>query len=260
MKNIIEETIKQYVKEYSQRPDVHSNWKEPLFAYAAADDSAFYRIKNGVSPAHALPSDLLIDAKTVIVYFIPFEESIVESNTHGIESSREWDQSYLETNDLIMNINIQIKEVLDKSGYTSTLIPANDNFDKKRLISNWSQRHVAYVAGLGKFGLNRMIITEKGCCGRIGSIVTNLYIEPTQRTKSQSCLYKENRSCMACVKKCVNNALFENESHFDRYRCHEMCTYNEAKHDGNADVCGKCLVGIPCSFQNPVSAIRKIKL
>lgn len=31
--------------------------------------------------------------------------------------------------------------------------------------SVWSERHVAYVCGLGTFGLSRGLITEKGQCG-----------------------------------------------------------------------------------------------
>ena len=53
---------------------------------------------------------------------------------------------------------------------------ATHNFDEAKLVSYWSQKHVAYMAGLGKFGLHHMIITEKGCCGRLGSIVTNAKI------------------------------------------------------------------------------------
>ena len=51
----------------------------------------------------------------------------------------------------------------------------------KNLISDWSHRHVAVIAGLGKFGLNNMLITDNGCCGRVGSFITDLKIEPTKR-------------------------------------------------------------------------------
>lgn len=50
--------------------------------------------------------------------------------------------------------------------------------------------------------------------------------------------------------KCVNNALFED--HFDRHKCYEMCKENDELHhslDGEAEVCGKCLTVVPCSFE-----------
>ena len=38
--------------------------------------------------------------------------------------------------------------------------------------SNWSERHVAYVCGLGTFGCQGLI-TSKGLAGRFGSIITD---------------------------------------------------------------------------------------
>ena len=259
VKNIIEREIREYASEYEKRHDIYSSWKEPIIAYAGADDPLFLKLREVATPTHALPRDFIEDAKTVITYFLPFEESIANSNVEGRGSSIEWGRSYIETNSLIGEINVHIKTVLEESGYTSTLIPATHNFSEKTLMSDWSQRHVAYIAGLGKFGLNRMLITEKGCCGRIGSIVTNLAIEPTERIQGESCLYKENGSCGVCARRCVNDALSKDESRFDRHKCYEMCLYNadRLKDIGYADVCGKCLVGMPCSFEDPVANIKK---
>ena len=259
MKDIIESEIREYVRKYEKRPNVHSSWKDPIIAYASADDPLFFKLRDVATPTHALPQDFIEDAKTVITYFLPFEEYIVRSNIDGRGSSVEWGRSYVETNSLIGELNANIQGILEVNGYSSTLIPATHNFSEKTLMSDWSQRHVAYIAGLGKFGLNRMLITKKGCCGRIGSIVTNLKVEPTERRKGESCLYKENGSCGACAKRCVNDALFEDEDKFDRHRCYEMCLYNvERLQDiGYTDVCGKCLVGIPCSFEDPVSSMKK---
>ena len=38
------------------------------------------------------------------------------------------------------------------------------------IASDWSERHAAYAAGLGTFGLTRALITEKGIAGRFGSL------------------------------------------------------------------------------------------
>lgn len=55
------------------------------------------------------------------------------------------------------------------------------------------------------------------------------------------------------VDKCVNNALKIDS--FDRHKCYEMCLINDKFHSdlGLVDVCGKCLVGVPCSTKNPTS-------
>jgi len=253
LKNKIENTLKQYVADYSKLKNVQTKWEEPLTAYADANDKMFYKLKDVVSSYHALPKDSLKEAQTVVAYFIPFHESIVKSNIDGRECSKEWARAYLETNQLILDVNTYIKDVLEESGYKAVITPATHNFDEEKLISSWSHRHVAYIAGLGTFGLNNMLITEKGCCGRIGSFITDGKIEPTKRTDKENCLFKHKSICKKCVKKCVNDALKTDE--FDRFKCFEMCLYNDKLHsdvEGFTEVCGKCMVNIPCSFVNPV--------
>jgi len=249
---MVEQLIKEFVKNYPKSKSVQTKWKEPLAAYADAKDRMFDKLKDIVSPSHALPGDFLEEARTVVTYFIPFHDDIVKSNIKGRESSREWAISYIETNQLIFDVNSYIKEELQKSGLKSNIIPATHNFDEKKLISDWSHRHVAFIAGLGTFGLNNMLITDKGCCGRIGSFVTDLKIEPTKRENNENCLYKHMKICKKCVGRCVNSALKSDS--FDRHSCYEMCLENAKIHSdiGLADVCGKCLADLPCSTENPV--------
>jgi hypothetical protein len=49
----------------------------------------------------------------------------------------------------------------------------------------------------------------------------------------------------------VNEALFEER--FDRARCYAQCLENGENFRvlGKAAVCGKCVVGLPCSFGIP---------
>lgn len=257
MKDKVEKLIKDYVNTYSLNNLTRTKWQEPIIAFADAEDPIFIRFKDIISPSHALPMDFLEDAKTVITYFLPFENFVVESNRHGIESSRVWGIAYVETNKLILDLNNYLKDELERMGYKGVVIPGTHNFDEDKLISDWSHRHAAYAAGLGKFGLNNMLITEKGCCGRVGGFVTNLKIEASKREEEEYCLYKKYSICRKCVKKCVNEALGEDS--FDRFKCYEMCLYNAKLLEdiGLADVCGKCLVDVPCSHMNPSKNMRK---
>lgn len=93
MNNKIEIIIKQFVEHYSEMRDVQTKWEEPLVAYADAMDEMFYKLKDVVSPSHAIPQDFLPEAKTVVAYFIPFDEVVVESNIEGKESSKVWAKS-----------------------------------------------------------------------------------------------------------------------------------------------------------------------
>lgn len=107
----------------------------------------FYDLKNIIGESHALPTDILKDAKTVIAFFLPFEKNIANSNIDGKYSSKKWAKAYVETNQLISKLNIFIEEELKDLGYNSSVIPATHNFDENTLMSNWSHRHAAYIAG-----------------------------------------------------------------------------------------------------------------
>lgn len=252
MQQLIKNLITEFVARYQQEQEIQTKWGEPLVAFADAADPRFLDLKKIISPTHAFPQDILSDAKTVIAYFLPFEKSISLSNIKGEYSSREWAVAYIETNKLISELNVHLSTEFSKLGYKSSAIPATHNFDEVRLISDWSHRHVAYIAGLGKFGLNNMLITEKGSGGRVGSIVTNLEIEPTPCNQKEYCLYKVNGSCKICVKRCVGDALKVDS--FDRKKCYDVLLENDKIHPdlGLTDACGKCVVNLPCTFTNPV--------
>lgn len=253
MKDKITDLICEFVADYKITRGTETDWKVPLVAFADAADQMFFELKGAVSETHLFPNDLLEGARSVISYFIPFMEETVKSNAKRGASSREWAVAYVETNIMIKEINRHVSDELKKIDARSVVVPATKNFDEKKLISNWSHRHVAYIAGLGKFGLNRMLITEMGCAGRVGSIVTDIEITPTKRSDREFCLYKKDLSCKKCVENCTFGALSTDA--FDRHRCYEMCLENAEKYQGFAEVtevCGKCLASVPCSFKNPV--------
>ncbi len=239
-----------------KRPGDEIYWKKPLVAYASADDPLFASLKIRISPTHALPRDFLAEAQTVITYFLPFKDDVVDSNIAGRFSSRTWAVAYIETNRLIGVINQHLQEQLIAHGYKAVFVPAIHNFNKKTLLSDWSHRSAAYIAGLGTFGLNHMLITESGCCGRVGSLVTDLKLTPTPRYNRELCLHKAEGSCGRCAEKCVNDAL--SIEGLGKHKCYEMCLINAGRLsdlESIADVCGKCLVGVPCSAIAPADQL-----
>ncbi|MEC9490043.1 MAG: epoxyqueuosine reductase, partial [Halanaerobiales bacterium] len=207
---------------------------------------------DAVSETHLLPEDILTGAKTVISYFLPFSNEIANSNIEGKYSSHQWAKAYIETNQLIADLNQYLKKELAKRGYQAGLIAATNNFDKKRLLSDWSHRHAAYIAGLGTFGTNNLLITEMGCAGRVGTLITDLKIEASERTEKERCLNKAGFKCRKCVGRCVNGALQIDS--FDRHQCYDLLLENDELHLESelTDVCGKCSVDLPCSFTSPV--------
>jgi len=258
MNDRIQSLIVTAIEAFRTSHNVRTSWKTPLIAVADAADELFPRLKEVVRPTHALPEDLLPGARSVIAYFLPFDERIPRSNRTGRLASEEWALAYIETNALIGVINGRLAADLREQGHKTVLIPATHNFDQETLMSDWSHKHVAYIAGLGTFGLHHMLITAQGCAGRLGTLVTDAVIEPTPRPTGEACLHKHNGSCVACVRKCAAGALTETGAAFDRHACYALCLANGQLHSalGLADVCGKCASIVPCSFTNPVAGLQ----
>lgn len=256
MKDKIRSFIEDYVLNYQKQKGTATAWESPLVAFAGAHDPLFSELKTAVDPDHLLPQDLLPGAETVITYFIPFQKEFNHSNAKGREASSQWARAYVETNRLIVELNESLAQMLQSGGYNTALIPPTHNFDKVKLISRWSHKHVAHIAGLGKFGLHQLLITGQGCSGRLGSLVSDIGLEPTPRPESEFCLHKHNGSCDLCVQRCPVEALTAEA--FDRHKCYEVCLDNGKIHEhlGTTDVCGKCCASVPCAFINPVDRIK----
>lgn len=252
MKQLITDTIQQYVGNYAEAKALVGMWETPIVKFASAKDPLFRELKHAVGSTHETPQSLLDNAETVISYFIPFSKSIPQSNKTERPASEEWARAYVETNKLIIALNDEIAATLDEKGFDSRVLPPTHNFNKKSLISAWSHKHVAYIAGMGKFGHHHMLITDKGCCGRLGSVITSASIPASTRKQIEYCLYKLNGSCEVCVKRCPFDVL-ENEI-MDKPRCYAVLLDNAERYKsmGLADVCGKCVSITPCSFLNPV--------
>ena len=227
-------------------------WNEPILATASVDER-FDRLPEITHPKHLLPRDLLESARSVVVFFLPFKRRLVASNLKGDLSSRIWARSYLDTNALIAEINSRIETYLKGLGFKSAVTPATHNFNEKDLVSGWSHKHIAVLSGLGRLGHHTQLITSLGCCGRIGSLVTeaDLGDHPVVIGDDEFCLHKQGRKCLACVKGCRFNALTPDG--FDRFSCYEQLLINDRANPDLplTDVCGKCAAMVPCSFRIP---------
>jgi epoxyqueuosine reductase len=250
--NWLQGEIRNVLAGWVERKRSANYWREPLVAVASAMDPLFGELRRAVGPTHAMPDEILPGARSVVVFLLTFQRWLGQENDWaGFYAARSWAESYLATNQIIQTINDHLKMQLEAAGYPTAITPATHNFDEQQLISRWSHKHLAYIAGLGTFGCHHLLITASGCCGRLGSLVTTMPLPPSQRPAAEWCLEKAGVECLACVSKCSYEALFE--SKYDRHRCYEQCLIND-RHYGDlplVDVCGKCACEIPCSYGIP---------
>ncbi len=234
----------------------------PLIGAALADDPLFFKMKeeNIAGKQFLLPGEWLPGAVTVISYFLPFTREVSASNYYKGKGSMEWLHARFKGeafNNIIRSLIIGEMETLGEKAL-APMLDDKMEIDYNEMSSNWSERHAAYVAGLGTFSLNRGMITEKGMAGRFGSVITTLTLEPTPRRYNdpfQNCLWMVDESCGACMERCPSGAITEQGK--DKKVCYEyLFVKDPLKKEREIygypySACGKCQTSVPCENQIP---------
>ena len=243
---VIEKIILMATDRYIAEHKVTRYWDEPLVGFADANSPYFPKLKEEVNPKHLVPQDYMPEAKTVICYFLPYIKYVANTNIEGKEPSKMWIDAYRHSNQLIDTINADITTVLNHYGYK--VVSTGYSEEINDAYAMWSQCHVAWIGGLGAFGTNNRVITKRGCCGRFYSVITDMpmaqYDEPVM---DDYCYRKNTGGCGKCIERCVSGAL-RNEG-IDYNICREIPLINSEIKD--QELCGKCMVGLPCSHRIP---------
>ena len=235
--------------------DTRTRYRPPLVGFAEVKREDFQRLREIVGEHHLLPDDLLPDAQSIVAFFLPFSEEVVRANRRSPYVAREWAVAYVETNKLLSHIcEVLVQALKEKDIEAAWELPTYD-FDKEKLVARWSHRSVAALAGLGSFGLNRLLITDSGCTGRYGSLLLKAKLPSSVSEAKERCLYFYDASCLKCVQRCPVNALTE-KGEFDRAACYKYLLEVDAFFNDLplSEVCGKCSVGMPCSLRSAVKS------
>ena len=250
-------------KEAALRPDLAGMriFDDPIFGYASAEDTYFDEAKKpGVIGAHFMtPQEWLPGAKTVISLFLPFTGQVRISNRENQSwPSDEWLHARIEGQVFQGKVCRYAEELLRREGFPA-LAPmtdsrcsskspnTNDKTEQNYYTSNWSERHVAYAAGLGTFGLSKGLISRKGVAGRYLSIITAACFEADKRPYTG--IYDYCLSCGACVHNCPAGAISKEKGKI-HYLCSDFLDSVKAKHRPYYG-CGKCQVKVPCESRAP---------
>jgi ferredoxin len=242
-----------------------SNGADPLYDFLQKDigppQMTPHQIFEKTFPnAHASPKEL-----TVISYILPTTQLTKEDNRkETIYPSERWALSKFYGNEFSKKLSTHLVKTLNIAGYEA-VVPAYTTFylvvgksEKYGLASSWSERHAAYVSGLGTFGLCDGLITERGKAMRCYSIIAKIHIPPTPRPYTGHhayCLYHAKGTCGACIKRCPAGAISPNGHDKERCRKHVLGAareYVKSQFGIYEWACGLCQTGVPCESKNPV--------
>ena len=239
----------------------------PIVGFGAADDALFdeYKKVGVIGPWHMSPCEWLDGAKTVVSLFFPIAEAVRKSNydTKNGVSSKQWAYARIDGQKHISKYMDELKSWFEQNGIRAC-VPANDSrfeavkkgkgisgyteINEKTYGSRWSERHAAYVCGLGTFALSKGLITEKGIAGRFASIIIDLPLNADARPYSG--VYDYCIKCGECVKRCPANAI-DIKTGKNHVKCHGNVIKSGIIHYPRYG-CGLCQTKVPCEDKTPI--------
>lgn len=243
-------------------PDGSMIFDYPLYGIADANDPLFEEFKNEtiIGKSYHPPYYWVPEARSVITYFLPFSRQMRQSNYGDPPPSVEWLHGRFLGENLNEKLRLKLVAELEaiNGSAVAPLLHEDYSSDYDHFTSSWSERHAAYVAGLGSFGLHRGLITSQGVAGRIGSVITDLLFKPTLRPEGpyyNNCPYLMDEKCGVCIKRCPAGAI--TKSGKNKEKCYQYMFIEDhmqttREHFGyKHSICGKCQVDVPCEDKIP---------
>lgn len=239
----IERAVTTYVTEslnnrFAAFPD-EPIWDAPLVGFASGDDPLFDEYKTIIGDFHFTPREIIaahlgrnhsgdherMRTISVISFVLPATETTRAGNrSEKAVCSLRWNHMRFHGQEFIDRLSRYLVVLIEELGGVAVAPDLSREWaivsQPSGLSSNWSQRHVAYAAGLGTFGLSDGFITPKGMAMRLGSVVCNLSLVPTPRTASgpyENCLFFHSGRCGKCAERCPAGAI--SEKGHDKVKC-----------------------------------------
>lgn len=231
-------------------------FEDPLLAVGAADDALFESLRDEavVHPDTWPPRQWLKNASNVLSCFLPFTPEVRRPNRPANDMpADEWLHGRMEGQDMVEALGEHLRALLESAGHAAVTPSTDARF---RMVAerrpNWSERHAAYICGLGTFGLCKGIITRKGMAGRLVSIVTTCPLPPTPRPYAD--IYEYCSRCGLCARRCPAQAIDPARGMHqakDHAPCNDFLEKIRALPPRGASArmrygCGKCQTGVPC--------------
>ena len=240
----------------------------PLVGFAAGDDPLFGELKRHVGAAHWTPGEAFALAfpelatvageLTVISWILPHTEQTKRDNRRQTSLPAErWARAKLVGEQFNVALREHLVAILGESGIAAVAPTRLPRYVMEDATSNWSERHIAYAAGLGAFGLCDGLITPLGKAMRCGSVVARLALPATPRLYSDHhayCDFFAGRRCAVCAERCPVGAI--SERGHDKAICLAYLEqvrreFIEPQFGFSTDACGLCQTDVPCESHVP---------
>jgi len=250
-------------------------WDDFLLGFCAGDDAIYQLYKEeAIGPFHWTPAEVFnlhfpdkqADPKelTVISYILPQREITKADNRKENKFPAErWARARIFGEKVNAALRRRLVEALAEQGIDAVAPQLSPHWSRQvshkyGFASSWSERHAAYAAGLGTFGLCDGLITPKGKAHRAGSVVARIQIPSTPRpyrNHREYCLFFSRGTCKKCMERCPAGAITENGKDKEKCLAHLKPTTSDYvkehyKFDGYG--CGLCQTGVPCESQIPI--------
>lgn len=253
-------------------------FETPIVGFSSGSDPLWHELQQDIGSFYLTPLDFFerafpgtevrADELTVISWILPHIAATKDSNARETSYPTDrWARGKFYGEKFNMAMRRHLLETLTNAGIPA-IAPAASPFwtgaasPKYGMASNWSERHAAYVSGLGTFGLCDGLITPVGKAMRCGSVVARMAIPPTirpYRGHHDYCLHFSHGACGQCAKRCPVGAI--TDAGHDKKKCveyiHQLKTdYIRTKFGLDVDVCGLCQTGVSCESRIPAKQAR----
>ena len=162
------------------------------------------RSRFAAAPQFSDPSRLLPKYCSVVAFGIAMDRGILEAWFSKYSRRPMVLQTKLGT-DEVNRIAFKTSRWLERQGYKSTFVAQNFSYNAFRGRPDFSHKHAAVAAGLGRLGLSSLFVHPKyGAAVYMSSVLTEAPLEPDPMLEEDSCHH-----CNLCVEICPTRAIHE---------------------------------------------------
>lgn len=275
IQQLVSDTSRQAAENHLRGFDGEPAWGTPIVGFAAGDDPLFPFLKEDIGEFYWTPEEIFrmtfddqsVSASDLSVVAWVLPQTTATKRDQRAESklpSVRWMSSRAYWPELSDEVHGKVVAALDELGLRAVAPEMSSLWQTAESprygkASMWSQRHTAFVAGLGTFGLSDGLITPVGKAMRAGSVVVEARLRPTPRAYEGHldwCAYHADGTCGDCIRRCPAGAITErghNKERCDAYLTRVVGRFAKEFVGERTPGCGLCQSAVQCESGVPAS-------